>query len=600
MYKLSEDIKTAYELMEVPLLIFSGEDENLIPLLVSNGFYRLFGHDRKTLTENFAEVIFYRVHPDEKAKLRHVSIEFLKHNCNYDLIFRARVNDTYHPIHAVGVWQKMPDGGEVAIITYTDMDNHETEMSELVEKYRFFQKDSFYTDTLTGLQNINYMHRFAVERIDRIRDKGDTPVIMYYDLDSMQSYNTRYGFSRGDELLLLVSNILQDIFPYALVTRGADDHFIILDGMPPVDMEELGRNPRDILSAKIDEANTRVREEAYGTTTGIHCGICVFDINTSIIEGLDHAKMAAKELGEDLNICYKFYTPEDNSVYLKERYIVENFDSAIKNDWFKVYYQALQRLESNKGFGFEALARWNDPERGLLPPAYFIPVLEKYHLLHIMDLHMFEKVCQELKVRYDTGLPLLPVSINFAGQDFDYVDVADELDRIVKKYNIEQYGIDRTYFVVEITEQDMATATKHFYDQIKQIRSYGFRLWIDDFGSGYSSLNVFSKFDADLIKFDMDLLRNLDANNGVNREVLKSMFSLAKKLKIHTLCEGMETEEQRQFLLENGCELGQGYLYHKPEPLDSILKRLNEGIPIPEWERREERMEYRRRWNESK
>ena len=139
-------------------------------------------------------------------------------------------------------------------------------------------------------------------------------------------------------------------------------------------------------------------------------------------------------------------------------------------------------------------------------------------------------------------------------------------------------------------------ATEEFEAQLKDIRKSGFQLWIDDFGSGYSSLNVFSKFDVDLIKFDMDLLRNLDVHNGANREVLKAMTKVAKKLGIHTLCEGMETEDQKEFLKEIGCELAQGYLYHKPEPLDTIFERLNIGIPIPSAETTEERLQLAEKW----
>ena len=119
---------------------------------------------------------------------------------------------------------------------------------------------------------------------------------------------------------------------------------------------------------------------------------------------------------------------------------------------------------------------------------------------------------------------------------------------------------------------------------------------MDDFGSGYSSLNVFSNFDIDLIKFDMNLLMNLDSRNGANRVIIKAMIDVAHKLGIHTLCEGMETEEQRQFLLDAGCELGQGYFYHIPESLDTILDRLHKNIPIPKWESENERNEREKSW----
>ena len=123
------------------------------------------------------------------------------------------------------------------------------------------------------------------------------------------------------------------------------------------------------------------------------------------------------------------------------------------------------------------------------------------------------------------------------------VRIADEINRIYDEYNISQYGIDKSYFIIEITEQGLATATDSFYEQLAKIRENGYKLWVDDFGSGYSSLNVFSNFDIDLIKFDMNLLMNLDNHGGANRVIIKALIDVAHQLGIHTLCEGMETDE---------------------------------------------------------
>ena len=131
--------------------------------------------------------------------------------------------------------------------------------------------------------------------------------------------------------------------------------------------------------------------------------------------------------------------------------------------------------------------------------------------------------------------------------------------------------------IIEITEQDMATAPERFYEQLAALRADGFRVWLDDFGSAYSSLNVFSKIDVDLIKFDMDLVRNMDGKNNVNREILKAITGMCRKLGIHTLAEGVETEEQKEFLIQIGCELSQGYLYHRPEPLEQVLYKKQNG-----------------------
>ncbi len=591
MLTLPEEYKKIYEKLMVPVLIMALDDNGMPkPLVMSDGF--LTFHDiprdkiEKHFGERFVDTLFEKIHPDEAAKVRHIGEDFMKGNGEYDIMFRIRMDDGYHLIHAVGTWQPLPDGNKVSIIVYNDISRHEEILKDTVGKYSLFLKDDFYTDSLTGLPNLNYLNKCADDRVRAVRANGEEPCVIYFDVDSMQSYNNRYGFKRGDKLLILVANILSDEFFNGLVVRYADDHFLVIDKF----------KGEEKLAMKILRINERIKNEAFGITTVIHAGICAGSAFTGTSEAIDHAIRANKLIREDLNTTFKFYSDDDDTLFKHQRYVVENFYKAINNGWIRVYYQCFLRLETGNGMGFEALARWIDPEKGMISPNDFIPALEKYHMMHELDIYMFEQVCREVRLRQEAGLPLMPVSINISRQDFDYIDVAAEINRIYDKYSFDTYGINKEYFMIEITEQGLASATDRFYEQLEAIRNSGFALWVDDFGSGYSSLNVFSSFNIDLIKFDMDLLRNLDVHNGANRVILKAMVGAAKKLGIHTLCEGLETEEQKQFLLDIGCELAQGYLYHKPECLDTIFERLNIGIPIPSWETSEERKKLEERW----
>jgi len=296
----------------------------------------------------------------------------------------------------------------------------------------------------------------------------------------------------------------------------------------------------------------------------------------------NHTRNAIRRIGPDLNRIWLFWSPEADELYWNELYIVEHHEQALSSNWFRVYYQGIAETQTGKGAALEALARWVDPARGTISPADFIPALRIYHLLYKLDLYIFEQVCREISVRYENGLPLVPVSVNFARQDFDHMDMVSELNRIVDSYDIGRYGIGKDYFIIEITEQDMATAPERFYEQLSALRSGGFRVWLDDFGSAYSSLNVFSKIDVDLIKFDMDLVRDLDGKNNVNREILQAITGICRKLGIHTLAEGVETEEQKEFLIRIGCELSHGYLFHRPEPLEQILYKRQNGLQLRE------------------
>ena len=566
MYIFPEEIRKAYEAQPVAMVYDQLIEGKVVPLLVTDGFCELVGLDRAHTMEWFRESQFERLHPDDVGRVKRVSVAFASHQGDYDLIFRTRHEDGYHVLHAIGKWQTMPDGTQLAVLTYFDLTSSLNAISGTIEEYHLFKADEFYTDPLTKLPNLNYMLQFSDERVHALRTQGKTPVLIYADVVSMNYYNSQYGFEKGNDLILLITKVLKEAFPDALVMRGPDDHFILIDAF---ESQEKTRE-------KIISVDNRVQKEAKGNTTGIKAGACVYEENLKTYEIHDRARNALKWAGTDLNsICY-FYTRNAEDQFWRQRYIVENFDRALKEGWIRVYYQAIVRTQTGKGAATEALARWADPEKGIIPPNEFIPVLEKYHLLYKLDLYMAEQVCRDIPRRVEHGLPLIPATVNFSAQDFDYVDIPSELDRIYRKY-CPDLPLDRRYLIVEITEQDMAQAAGSFHEQLGQLRKLGFRIWLDDFGSGYSSLNVFSRFDVDLIKFDMDLLRHLDDRSGVNRHIMKAMTEIAREMGVHTLAEGMETEEQRQFLMEIGCELAQGFLFHKPEPLEETFLWMGKG-----------------------
>ena len=567
MFVFPDPVRKAFEALPLPLVIEQFIDEKVVPLLVSDGFCRLVGKDRKSTMEWFFGSQYERVHPDDVGNVAHVSDEFAHHRGDYNVIFRAKHEEGYHYIHAVGEWMTAHDGTELAVLIYRDVSDSGRTITKLADQYDLFKQDVFYSDPVTGLPNRNYFNRFGEDKLHAIRTAEQTPALIFCDINAMKSYNSQYGYEKGDDLIRLVASLLRESFPEELLVRGSEDQLVLL----------VTLDNRDQLIAQLEEVNRRVRQEAFGNTTGIQAGIRVLQPSTTLLEAADQARHALRMIRSDLNTVCCFYSQVVEERYWQQLYVIQNIDKAVENGWIKVYYQGIAETVTGNSVALEALARWVDPVRGIISPADFIPVLMKYHQLHKLDLYMFEQVCREVSIRKDAGLPLLPVSVNFARQDFDHINMVEELNRIVDSYQIGQYGIGKDYFIIEITEQDIATAPERFYDQLKTLRADGFKVWLDDFGSAYSSLNVFSKFETDLIKMDMELLRNLDDHKGANREILKSIIGICRKLGIHTLAEGVETEEQREFLIEIGCELAQGYLYHRPDALDSILYKRQNG-----------------------
>ena len=466
-----------------------------------------------------------------------------------------------------GLDQMITEAGGVPEKTEdTQTESAEDEIGKLSDKiqmmqkdiafYEHIQKEQYYRDAVTGIPNLIYLKQFADEKVDELWVMGETPAIIYFDIRSMVSYNTEYGYPRGDALLKLTSDTIAAAFPEALVGRGEGDHFIVIDKYA------------DTIEQRAQQINETVKREAFGRTTGIQCAIVKMQHGMKAAEGAQCARNTLKKISSDLNVVSRLHSYEDDKDILTGS-IVRSFEEALQKGWVKVFYHPIVDASTREVSVFEGLARWIDPKEGMISPGQFIPVLSRYHLLHKLDLYMVEKICQEVQIRDKAGLSRIPVSVNFSAQDFDYVNVAESLNRILEKYNL-----PRSSIIVEITEQDLAQATDHFMEQLRRIKDSGYQLWLDDFGSGYSSLNVFGRYPVERIKFDMDLVRHLDDNNGANRTIMKHIVQMCQEIDVHTLAEGVETPEQYQFLKEIKCELVQGFIFFRPEPVEKVISSI--------------------------
>ncbi|MBP5262478.1 MAG: EAL domain-containing protein [Clostridiales bacterium] len=249
-----------------------------------------------------------------------------------------------------------------------------------------------------------------------------------------------------------------------------------------------------------------------------------------------------------------------------EQYIVDNIDNAVKNGWIKAYYQPVVRSLTGELCGFESLARWVDPEYGFLSPAQFIGTLEESELIYKLDIYMIEKVCSDIHDCLTQGKDIVPVSINFSRLDFITLDMLEVVEQAVDKYDV-----PRDYLHIEITESMMITDGDYMGGVIEGFRKCGYEVWMDDFGSGYSSINLLKDYNVDMLKMDMSFLTSM---NPKSKTIMKSVVSMAKDIGVKTLAEGVETEEEVEFLKEIGCGRLQGYFYGKPMPLEDQMENL--------------------------
>ena len=223
MYQFPPDARKALEAMPLPIAYYQKDGDRIVAILVSDGLCKMMGAERDKLINHLNSGLLDRVHPDDAGRIARIIREFSNHLCGYDVIYRGKYsqNDDYHYIHSIGHFQTAPDGTELAIFAYTDMSDSQSESNMLVENYTLFQKDQFYSDSVTGLPNINYVHEFADEKVNKIRACGHPVALIYFDIRGLRSYNNQYGVQEGDELLRLVAASLKGEFPDGLLVRGA-------------------------------------------------------------------------------------------------------------------------------------------------------------------------------------------------------------------------------------------------------------------------------------------------------------------------------------------------------------------------------------------
>lgn len=415
------------------------------------------------------------------------------------------------------------------------------------------------SDEVTGIANMNYFRGQAFELINNPQVNIKDYIYLYFDIENFKMLNQKYGFWEGNSFLKDFADFLKKTFDDGIIAHFSNDNFVVLT--------------RDLkIKDKIMEICKKINDFQYDIRLGIKVGAYKPESKEVLpLIACDHARYACNTIKKNYNITYCEYDANMATRFQNKQYIINNFDQAIKNEYIKVYYQPQVNASDGKICGLEALARWDDPIYGLLSPADFIDTLEEYHQIHRLDMYIVDKVCRDIRDAKTTGRKVLPISLNFSRMDFDSLNLADEVGSCLKKYEIDKNAIH-----IEITESTLSEDDTKLKEELKSFRAQGYALWLDDFGSGYSGLNVLKEYDFDLIKIDMKFLSNFSGNEKA-RHILKNVINLSKALGMQTLTEGVETQEAYDFLRDNGCEKLQGYLFSKPIPKSEFEAKLDDG-----------------------
>ncbi len=424
------------------------------------------------------------------------------------------------------------------------------------------------SDELTGLLTRPAYCARIEDCITHNRDRAYA--VVFFDVMKFKAINELFGFEEGNRLLIHIADRLEQAGPGILCAcRESADRFSFLADVTDTEPEQL-----------IGPLLEQIAQ--YRLPFEISCNVGIYLATGEDDNGnrmLDKAILAQKSVKGNYARKINYFTDQLRSEMLSEQMIVGSMNSAIAEEQFAVYYQPQYNHSSGMLVGAEALVRWNHPERGLISPAVFIPIFEKNGFITQLDLHVFEEACRFLKRSQTLGHAMVPISVNFSVDDIYAPDFLEKLERIRQKY-----GVPSRYLRIEVTERVMLNDNSQAVNAVfHRLHQCGYIIELDDFGSGYSSLNVLKDLDVDIIKLDVLFLNNQNENNK-GGTIISSLVNLAKWLKMPVIAEGVETTEQAEFLRSIGCNYVQGYLYSRPLPeaeYEKLISSSQLGVILP-------------------
>ncbi len=417
-----------------------------------------------------------------------------------------------------------------------------------------------FVDEVTGGRNLNYFRKKAADIINQNRE---TPFLIYrFDILNFRYINEAYGHARADAVLKACVQEFKRIYSKnELCVRINSDHFLAL----VINSSEHKANYQAYAKA-IGEC-ARVNEVRYPIR--LRVGIYQvrkddYDIDIMI----DHANAARKSLTGKEKILEATYSEKIVSNMKKVDAIESQMQSAIINDEFKIYLQPKWDIENDCLIGAEALVRWIKKDGSMIYPSDFIPLFETNGFIEKLDFHMLEMLCKRLRdLEQDKNYRLVPISINQSRILINNPDYVKNVEKVISRYDIDVKNLE-----IEITETVFFDEKNKMIEVVNQLKELGLNLAMDDFGSGYSSLNILRDIPFDILKIDREFVSESVASKS-SIIIMQKIIEMAKGLKIKVICEGVETKEQIDTLRDLGCTMVQGYYYDKPMPMDDFLEK---------------------------
>jgi len=528
----------------------------------SQELYRIFNMQKE-------ETLSYRlfreaIHPDDRERVEILFEQSIKEHTPYTVTYRILLQDNQVKYIKEKCETNYVEHKNISIGTVQDI----TEQKVLENRLQQQKDDLAYLahhDTLTGLPNrVLFMDRleYAIKKSKRSQRSF---AVLFLDLDHFKAINDSLGHNVGDEVLCQVSSRFSNILRQddTLARLSGDEFTIIMN-----DLKE--EEHASILALKIiDSLSTPIT--ANGHTLYISCsiGISIYPTDGLIAQDLlkyaDAAMYKAKDEGRN---NFQFYSAEMTEHALERVSLETKLRNAITTNQFEVYFQPQVNGAENRLVGMEALVRWNHPTDGLISPAKFIPLAESTGLIIKLDYFVMKSAMQQFKVWYDKGLSPGTLSLNLSVKQLQQKDFFDILQRL-----LDETGCRAEWLELEITESEIMKNPEEAITILVKINELGIGLAIDDFGTGYSSLSYLKRLPVNKLKIDQSFVRDLPEDEE-DAAITKAIIALGQSLNLKVIAEGVETEEQKEFLVTQKCLNIQGYYYSKPVRAQQIEEFL--------------------------
>lgn len=504
---------------------------------------RIIGYDPDELPDA-PDTWLSRVHPDDRGK---VETDFLRHakdpqSPHFEAEHRLQ--------HKDGSWRHVLARGKAV----RDATGRATRVVGSLTDVTLAKS----RDPLTGLPNrVLFLDRLEHSFHRAARDPGYRFSVLFIDLDRFKNVNDSLGHDAGDELLVSIARRLEHCVRLVdTVARMGGDEFVVL-----LDESREPDGATRVAARIIDELGRPFQIDGHQLFTGASVGIALssprYATPGELLRDADTAMYRAKEAGRGR---FVIFDPAMHARALHVLSVESGLRDALERDELEVFYQPVVTLETRQPVGFEALVRWRHPARGLISPADFIPVAEDSSLIVLLDLHVLKTAAAQLRAwREQLGLDL-SVSVNASRRHFSRAEYADTV-----KLAVASAGLPPSAVRIEVTESvtmDLPEAAK---EQLEALHRFGVRLYVDDFGVGYSSLSMLHTYPFSGLKLDRSFVSGLDGP-GRTMEVVRAIFAIAQALKLEVVAEGVETEGQHHALFALGCTRAQGYRYGAPMP----------------------------------